>query len=311
MALRLSRSGVNGEWRIGLPFNRSIALRFQVGVEESALDTAKAFETAGNTHLWLVYQSAALLRDQGSVAERVIQMVKPWIAAGNDPFHDGLCRGLWDADNRAPYNDPIGDLVPTWASHFYDPDTRTNWMGKAAPTAITEGMHFYDLSLAALARGDNVRAGHALGLALHYLTELTQPMHAANFTWMDSQEFGYHTDFERYVKDILHRIEPPTRYRPLLDGVRREAYFHAVARHSKDTYFAALCRPEWTQSYSKALNTESTWEERVGAILPRILGDAVQMTAQFLLAWAQDATPVRPRFTLEADASRRRPSVPW
>jgi phospholipase C len=293
MALRLSRSGVNGEWRIDLPFNKSIALRLQLGVEEGALDTQQAFETTGNTHLWLVYNAVALLRGQGQAGERLVQLVKPWSAAVSDPFHDGLCRGLWDADNRSPYNDPIVDLVPTWASHFYDPGTRTNWMGKAAPTALSEGIHFYDESLEALAHGETRQAGYSLGLALHYLTDLTQPMHAANFTWMDSQEFGYHTDFERYVKDTLHRIRPPARFTPLLGDMTREAYFHAVARYSKDTYFALLCRPEWTQNYSKAMNTESVWEARVGALVPRMLGDAVQMTAQFLRQWARDVTPVK------------------
>lgn len=293
MAVKVSRRGLNGEWRFDLPFNKSIALRFHFGLEEGELDTSKAFETAGNTHLWMVYHAAALLKGQGQAGERIVRLIKPWSGSVNDAFHDGLARGLWDADNRSPYNDPIVDLVPTWASHFYDPDTRTNWMGQTAPTALSEGLRFYDESLGALVRADHGQAGYALGLSLHYFTDLTQPMHAANFTWMDSQEFGYHTDFERYVKNILHHIRPPARYTPFLGELSRNDMFHAAARYSKDTYLSALCPPEWTQSYSKAMNEESIWDARVGSLVPRILGDAVQMTAHFLLGWARDAAPVK------------------
>lgn len=199
--------------------------------------------------------------------------------------------GLWDADKKAPYNnpDPYVELLPTWTSHFYDPDSGTNWAGQRTPTALSEGCKFYRKSQRAYRKEDWSKAGYNLGLAVHYLSDLTQPMHAANFTWLDSKDFGYHTDFERYVKDKLHRIQTPRRYKPYLEASPYKAFFHAAARHSKDCYYALLCRPEWTQGYSKANWEEPVWEARVGALIPHILGDAVQIVAQFLLLWCEDS----------------------
>jgi hypothetical protein len=116
-------------------------------------------------------------------------------------------------------------------------------------------------------------------------------MHAANFTWLDSQPFGFHTDFERYVKNTLHRIEPPQAYASLLGETEVEDYFHAAARYTKDAYYARLCRPEWTQHYSDAARDEAVWDRRVGVLVPLMLADAVQITAQFLLMWFSDASP--------------------
>jgi phospholipase C len=216
-------------------------------------------------------------------------LIRPWEGWLNDDFHDALCCGLWDADKKAPYNNPVLEVVPTWKSHFYDPDTQTNWLGEFQPTAVSEGITYYREAQRAFRREHWQEAGHKLGVALHYLTDLTQPMHAANFTWLDSLSFGYHTDFERYVKNMLPRIKPPKVYAPRLNETRYKRYFHAVARYSKDTYFALLCKPEWTQHYTNEARAEKVWDARVGTLVPHILSDAVQMTAQFLLLWFTEA----------------------
>jgi phospholipase C len=239
----------------------------------------------------LLFNAASLLENEGAVGQQIHRAIKPEDAFLNDDFRDALCQGLWDADKKAPYNSPVLEVIPTWKSHFYDPDTGTNWMGQTAPTALSEGVRFYWVSQRAYRRGDWVKAGYAFGLALHYLSDLTQPMHAANFTWLDSQGLGFHTDFERYVKATLHQINPPRVYEPLLSQTSIEDYFHAVARRSKDTYYSRVCKPEWTQHYDEAARSHTVWNQRIGVLVPLILADAVQMTTQFLLMWFKDASP--------------------
>ncbi len=287
MSFVFSRSGIRAEWQTALPFNNKVEIRIKVdtGLE----DDTRAFDITRNTHLWILYHAASLLEHEGAAGRMIHTLVRPWNGALNDDFHDALSRGLWDADRKRPYNSPILDLVPTWSSHFYDPDTRTNWLGQTAPTALTEGSRYFRESQRAYQDGNMEQAGYTLGLAVHYLSDLTQPMHASNFTWIDSQAPGFHTDFERYAKSVVSRVEPPVAYAPLLRETDLEAFFHAVARYSKDTYYSLICRPEWTMHYSEADRDEKVWDSRVGAVLPSILGDAVQMTAQFLLMWPHAA----------------------
>lgn len=288
MSIILSRSGVKTDWGMDLPFNNHVAIRFQVN---TGLEGAEhAFDLTENTHLWLLFHAAALLENESQAGQHIHRLIQPWHTVLDDDFHDALLRALWDADKRAPYNDPAFDLIPTWKSHFYDPDTGTNWVGQPSPTALSQGCRYYHHSLPAYQEADWEKAGYALGLALHYLSDLTQPMHAANFTWFDSQGFGYHTDFERYVKRRLFRLSPPRVYNPILSETTPEAYFHAVARHSKDTYYARIVKPEWTRDYGATTSHNWVWETRVGAIVPAILHDAVQITAQFLLMWFNAAS---------------------
>ncbi len=92
-------------------------------------------------------------------------------------FLDALFKGLHDADYVSPYNDG-GVLEGAWRSHFFDPDTETNYRGEKERTAYTEGMKYFNLSFQ---EPRVAEVGFKLGLALHYFTDLTQPFHAANF----------------------------------------------------------------------------------------------------------------------------------
>ncbi len=304
MSIDLTPGGLGVDCRTDLPFNNSVAVRFQIGTVHA--ETANPFFMRQNTHLWLLFRAASLLDCHSMKGQQVCSLVKPVEGELNDPLHDALCRGLWDADKSPRYNDPLVTLIPTWVSHFYDPDTGTNWRGDPFPNALGAGSHFYRLSLHAYRANNPKQAGYWLGLALHYLTNLTQPMHAANFTWISSHAFGYHTDFERYVKNALTAIAPPGVYTPLLSQTAYRAYFHAAARYSKDTYYAALCKPEWTQRYTDTARTEAIWESRVGALVPSILADAVQVTAQFLLMWLTDAASSHRAFSAPAISQARR-----
>jgi phospholipase C len=253
------------------------------------------FQEKENTHLWIVNRAAELLRDEGKVGALAYELVKPGSGKMGDEFHDNLCRGIYDPDRKAPYTDPLlpFGLCPTWKSHFYDPDTQTNWLGQKTPTAVTRTTSCYHLAREAYQLNERRLAGYLLGLALHFMGDLTQPMHAANFTWLSSWPCGYHTAFEEYARIMLLHIEAPVRFQPLALGVMPQGYLKAVARRTKDTYYRSVCRPEWLQSYRTEEVTNEVWHQRVGFLIGPMLADAVLMTAQFLFSWAELLLPVQ------------------
>jgi hypothetical protein len=168
----------------------------------------------------------------------------------NQDFKTGVFQGLHDADYLAPYINPLSVVpIPTYASHFFDPDSKQNWAPLLFPgvTAYTETLRFaqdaanqainianggrnaarhgaLDLGAAhveepgsdavsALPSAPNTphgRCGYALGLALHYFTDLTQPMHAANFINALWSWDWRHAGFEKGadVRGPRFRIDP-------------------------------------------------------------------------------------------------------
>src|SRR5579859_3102099 len=285
----LSRAGVNRRRRT-IVRGAQMALSRRVERHEEAVFLEKE-----NTHLWIVNRAAELLRDEGKVGALAYELVKPGPGKIGDDFHDNLYRGIYDPDRTAPYTDPLlpFGLCPTWKSHFYDPDTQTNWMNEKALTAVTRATTYYHVSREAYKAGDMSVAGYNLGLTLHFLGDMTQPMHAANFTWLSSLNCGYHTAFERYAKTTLNVIELPERYVPLALGVMPQGYIKVVARRTKDTYLRKVCKPEWTRTYNRDEVTNEVWQQRVGPYIGPMLSDAVLITAQYLLAWAESLLPIR------------------
>lgn len=256
----------------------------------------EVFQEKDNTHLWIVNRAAELLRDKGTAGRLAFELVKPGLGKIGDEFHDSLCRGIYDPDRRAPFTDPLlpFGLCPTWKSHFYDPDTQTNWLGQKHSTAVTRATTCYHLAREAYQLHHRELTGYLLGLTLHYMGDLTQPMHAANFTWLSSRPCGYHTAFEEYAKTMLPQIAAPARFQPLALGVLPQGYLKAVARRTKDTYYRKVCRPEWLQSYRREEVTDEVWHQRLGLLIGPMLTDAVLMTAQFLLSWAESLLPTLP-----------------
>src|SRR5262249_8060394 len=104
MTFQLSRAGLNAELSTDLPFNNKMVMRIRIDSGLKEEDPAKAFIVAENTHLWLLFCAASLLENEGAAGQDIYDVVKPWDGMLNDDFHDGLCRALWDADRRAPYN---------------------------------------------------------------------------------------------------------------------------------------------------------------------------------------------------------------
>ncbi len=165
-------------------------------------------EEGASTHLWIVNNALRILgqhRDLAKAdgAERLMTQ---------EPCRASWQQGLFDADYRHEYNHGRFDLHPgssdfevvvagaNWKSHFFDPDTRLNWKGESDPTAYTETLRH--LEAARTFVRDDARLGcYELGLSLHYLTDITHPMHAALYTAL-SRPVHLHTHMEEYAMEI-------------------------------------------------------------------------------------------------------------
>ena len=176
---------------------------------QEAWDAESATNEASSTHLWIVDHAVSLLAARTDLprAAHFVQML-------NTP----ACRtnweqGLLDADFLAIYNNGIFNTKPndsiatvaasgaSFKSHFYDPDTNKNYKGETSPTARTQAAQFLAAAAANWAAHNTDTACYQLGLSFHYMTDSTQPMHAANFT-NTNRAFTLHAHFESYAESI-------------------------------------------------------------------------------------------------------------
>lgn len=171
------------------------------GVTRTAVSTVKMnVRQSGNTHLWIVNRALELLAksDDAGVRGFVATMNQPAIRAKWES-------GLWDADGPS-----LVDFPNNMGTHFYNPAGK-DWLGNPTrvvtydvvegsivPILVGEGKHLVRLifknnlkcknarecanaNLAKLTGGLKESNAYELGLALHYMTDLTQPMHTSGF----------------------------------------------------------------------------------------------------------------------------------
>jgi phospholipase C len=250
-----------------------------------------------STHLWIVDRAHDLLNARGA-ADPAAHGAVTWLDRAD--CAPSWRQGLVDADYKAAYNDGRKDLSigagtfqiflagSTWASHFYDPDTGLNYKGQTSPTARTRIHDQLASFRAAQKRGDVGSACYALGLALHYLTDLTQPMHAANYTATD-WPLELHTHFEEYA--MLHQGQHlATTFNPA--GLDPESLAVQVAHDSKSMWqptkdaIAAAYGARCSNFNSYYKDHTECWQSdpNVDAWIAAALEDAQRETSQFLYA---------------------------
>lgn len=235
-----------------------------------------------NTHLWIINRAADMLeRDRDSNRRRMAQ----WMEA----YRNRLARGNHDTDRNKPFCNRgwhglyYGRL---FSSHFYDPDTMTNWRGEAAPTARSEGARYFAEAGSLFRQGDHEGAFYYLGVSLHYLTDITMPFHAANFTYLHSNPRGYHTEVERYAATIKERfgLSETLAQAGHLTGPDPGQWIHHAAVSAK-AWFPALWNPV-TERYWKRRQT-AEWQQAVTPVLGEQLKEAQRVTAGFIHLWFQ------------------------
>ena len=169
-------------------------------------------------------------------------------------FRDGFYEGLWHADYRSPYSHPIKFGGPAlYTGHFYDPDNGHNlidssfWLELIRSTIVSHAASAKSWFLLGCAdsqrhlrewvvRGEATdlrQAGFNLGIAAHFLTDLTQPMHAANFANrlgfsgepLFDQNDNRHSHFENCADRIINDPASPLRPGLFCDPSRAEVAF--------------------------------------------------------------------------------------
>ncbi|MEW6492916.1 MAG: zinc dependent phospholipase C family protein [Cyanobacteriota bacterium] len=259
-------------------------------------DSKNPYDSTQSTHLWIVCRAAELASAQPDVGEYIYNLIKPWVSQSDSAFHDAVCNGLWDADEKDPYRNSVvegdewyGKLSATYKSHFYDPETGKNWLGETEPTAMTEGVKFFNQALDEYSRGDIRQAGYHLGLSLHYLTDVTQPMHAANFTYLSSLPVGYHSAYESLAIEVMRNVTITNPYIESNLGSDPASYIKAAATTSKRRY-ADVCSASNLVSWKLEQDApRASWKNSVEPQIVDALKDAVAITAQYLVVWMKSA----------------------
>jgi hypothetical protein len=224
-------------------------------------------------------------------------------------LRQNVLKGLEEADNIAHPTYTCG----FWFCHFYDPDVGVG-LGvgltqKIAPSALERCLHFAKVARDARVESpqDIAKIGFNLGLSLHYLTDLTQPMHAANcgnvisddkWFWPGDLTHGaLETAVETRVNDYL--VPPLT----VLDDMGTlEELVHHTAVFSKRIYdrmvgpWRSEMRNQWTNDWKP---------ERVEIILQNTVPNALRATAAFILMWMRDSSLKNPaRFIIQSAGDR-------
>lgn len=150
-----------------------------------------------SSHLFIVNNGIKLISDNADPA-----INKPSTLL--DQFRDRWEQGLYDADHINPFYD-----TSTFLSHFYDPDTQTNYAGQSYPTARQSGVKYFNLASNYYKTSDFYNAFYYLGVSLHYFTDATMPLHASNISNLDHHAPGYHSKLESYSESIQNQATVP------------------------------------------------------------------------------------------------------
>jgi phospholipase C len=172
----------------------------------------------GNTHLWVVNQAVNMLaRSNDPLARRAANtMLEPTCALK-------WKEGLYDGDAKLADN-PVKSS--TSGTHFYNPVNK-DWLGNYtksttylmagadASERVGSNLKTFNAPNAKQSAASRIKQVPAtgptastgcyeLGLALHYMTDMTQPMHTSSFSGASSP-LWLHPYFEAYVPVVQAR----------------------------------------------------------------------------------------------------------
>ncbi len=285
-------------------------------VERTAVSTiVHSVKQSGNTHLWVVNQALDLLQKEDPSG------LTPLGAFVNELRKSKTVRqqweqGLWDADTPA-YADADGHQ----STHFYNA-AKKDRNGAFTPfdtyfPASDNKFGCKNARACAAAQLTNVAgfrldetnpltkqtAAYHLGLALHYMTDATQPMHTSGWSGAAIPTNG-HPQWEYYVPQIQHKftVDSQTRNPRFLDW---QAQGLDLDNPSIVLHRAALKSNGFAPRLAKALNVDGGAgivtilgfngigpytgfnfynDDAVDALTGEILQEAYQSTAAYLAA---------------------------
>lgn len=284
------------------------------GVTRTAVSTVKMnVRQSGNTHLWIVNRALELLARSDDPGAR------SFAAMMNQPaIRTKWESGLWDADGPSHV-----DFPNHMGTHFYNA-AGLNWLGNPTrvvtydivagsmipiltPAGVPALIRLYWKNrsncqnarvcatdrLAKLGGGLNESNAYELGLALHYMTDLTQPMHTSGFDAFKIPN-NLHPQYEYYAAFVQGNW-PATDMRWDKRWIDRDPDGVLIESSLKSNTFAPRL--------SRALNIDGSagivtipgfngiglytgfnfyHDRTVNALTGEILRDAYQSTASFL-----------------------------
>jgi hypothetical protein len=287
-------------------------------VDRTAVSTVvHHVKQSGNTHLWIVEQALALLAKSDDPRARAFaaKMQEPAIQAQWE-------QGLWDGDSPTYVDfDSVGSANNHQGTHFYnaagldrsgDPTAITTYYGatdnkfESICTNSRECAAYQLGSVTGYALGEtnpqtSKAVAYHLGVALHYMTDATQPMHTSGW-YGASIPINGHPQWEYYVP-YVQALFPATS----LTWDKRWASPSVPA----DTVFynSALTSNGFAPGLANALHIDGASgivtiqafngigpytgfnfydDIDVDALTGQILEDAYQSTASYLYAVARD-----------------------
>lgn len=243
---------------------------------------------------------AAIGTTGSNAAQAKVFRDKYWGAKDElNAFGQKVADGLYDADYIDEYTGVVAG-TQIYYKHFYDPDTRSTFHGHTE-NAMTEFCRHFYASIEKRERQDLPGAAYSLGLALHYLTDLTQPMHAANFINLPPAGDNRHSGFEQQAESVAYdygvgdidiSTDDVSRWRSLGQII------HEVARFSKNVFKAhvedvAERKMLWIERANgmSVLRFVNSWtDEEAKPIVERAFPFAVKTTAALLVYWTGMST---------------------
>ena len=261
-------------------------------------DTACMMSKEKNMHLSLALHALELMWAKAGMHELMMTGMPIW-AAGN-----------YDADHLNPYADNC-----LWIAHFWDPHTDTNYKGLKWPTAKTSINEWWAESVKSakseLGIGDAlIKAMYNFGLALHYLGDLTQPMHAANYVTSSTNQ--WHTQFEELAQDWFNEAgviaetyaEIDKQFTP--DRFKLDDYIVGVSQQPLDniakiTALESLKYIEALKTMHNAVTSNDT--KAAKALLPKICASAIVNNAIFIYKWMSEVLPLAIRNLKPSEAT--------
>lgn len=246
-----------------------------------------------------------------AIVERALDLV----AANNNTFRlvvafkFKILQGLRDADYENPYYN-----TSTYLSHFYDPDEKVNYLkmkgsnmfpsqkvywGGALAIATGAGedlnkhaVNQFDLyaskSITLAKNGNYTEAAYNLGIGLHYLTDLSQPMHAANFIAAPGTQSNFHSAFESAMEKRIDLVRGMAKH-PVSVGDDFQAIAIALAKASKHIFevdiVQGLLKNEWTDSFFKQPWSSLVTTENSTPVARKALQNGLNYACFFLEAY--------------------------
>jgi hypothetical protein len=215
-----------------------------------------------STHLWIFNRAVDLILGDAGLREK-----NPELAhfLYDQEFVKGVHQGIYEADYPAGgmyfgYYSSGGTGMP-FLAHFYNPILKTSYAGigdklfspKWNPitfifsektryeidevNALKFGLYF--LLLSSSTNEGKQASGKYLGLAIHYLEDLTQPMHSGLFINLPDDYPGYrHGNYENWTMIIQEKARIPKDLLKLDDfkGFKKQDFYELAANRSFDVF---------------------------------------------------------------------------